>query len=501
MPKIQNVPTVRQLGRAVASNPTRGTIQLIAGQGCFMLSGYLISVILARGLGPVEYGVYGVTLSVLGWIEMVASAGIPGATAKLISQHESKAPQVEETAIVLLLMVSLMLFLSCWFFAPAFARLFDIPTGRQLFRLAILDIPISGMYLAYQGILYGHQRFGTLSRGLIVYSLTKLVGTLILYILGLSVSGALVVNVLATTGVMVYLALKFPLAGFQPSYALLGPMLHIALPMGLYLIALQVLLNLDLWSLKSLWLGGGEVIGLYVAALNVAKLPVVVPSVLSGVLFASLSWALARRDEAMARRYIHGAARFALVILLPSCTLLALHAEAAMMFLYSDVYAAAGLYLSLQLIAFGLLVFLDIFLHALMAAGKHYQSAGILLALIPVASLFNLVFIPQFGAIGAATSLVLTIFLGTTIATICTYQRFGSLIPLSTLVRVSMATGFIVLISSKISIEGPWLILKLIVLIGVYTLLLIILKELSRQDLKALALWQKGTTLNGATTT
>src|SRR4030095_15288371 len=104
-----------------------------------------------------------------------------------------------------------------------------------LFRLAILDIPLNGMYLAYQGILRGHRRFGTLSIGLILYGLTKVVGILALWNIGLSVSGALIVNALATSGVLIYLVTKFPPKVLLRRPALINSMMRVALPVGLYL--------------------------------------------------------------------------------------------------------------------------------------------------------------------------------------------------------------------------------------------------------------------------
>ena len=59
----------------------RGTVQLLMGRGLFMVSGYLIAVILARGLGPVEYGIYGMVMSLLLWLEVAGDMGIRRAIA------------------------------------------------------------------------------------------------------------------------------------------------------------------------------------------------------------------------------------------------------------------------------------------------------------------------------------------------------------------------------------------------------------------------------------
>lgn len=482
---------VYELPELIPSVAARGAIQLLASRGCLIISGYLISVILARGLGPIEYGVYGVILSVLVWIEIVMGSGILGATAKLIPQYGSDWVAVEQASRIVLIVMSLVLFFLCWFSAPLFERLFGIANGTTLFRLAILDIPLSGLYFAYQGVLHGNRRFGALSVGLIIYSLTKLLGILILSVWELSVAGALVVNVLATLGVLLYLIIRFPPVGNKPSRAVIQAVFRVGFPIGLYLVTYQVLLSLDLWSLKSLWAGAGEVIGLYVAASNVAKVLGVIPSALSSVLFVSLAAALSQKDEIAARAYIKAAGRFAIIVLFPLGVLIAVDADVLMVFLYSDAYGPGGIYLTLQVIAFAFSAFLDIFFQALMAAGKHYQSAGILVALVPLALLLNVALVPQLGATGAAISLVLTITLGAVVAAVLAYGRFGSLISLSTVTRVSVATALTAILGMQIPIGGPWVLVKFSVLPGVYIMLLSLLKELSWQDLRAFAMWQK----------
>lgn len=168
-----SVPLVQQESRTTASVSARGTIQLLLGRGCFLASGYIISVILARGLGPAGFGVYGVIMSLLVWLESVGSAGVPGATTKLIPEHHEQAVLVERSAQMLLVLLSCVLFALCWALAPTLTRMFNLPQGVTLFRLAIVDLPFSGLYFAYQGILNGHRRFGMLSTGMLVYSLTK----------------------------------------------------------------------------------------------------------------------------------------------------------------------------------------------------------------------------------------------------------------------------------------------------------------------------------------
>jgi O-antigen/teichoic acid export membrane protein len=477
--------------RAIASVPARGTIQLFLGRACFLVSGYVISVILARGLGPAEFGVYGVIISVLVWIETIGNAGIPTATVRLIPQYYEQAPTVEQSARVLLVLWSIVLFALAWILAPTLMRIFHLPQGVTLFRLAILDLPFSGLYCAYQGMFSGHRRFALLSTGMITYSLTKVGGLLVLYMLGLSVAGALLVNVLATVGVLVYMVSQAPPTMLRPAWTLMRELLHIGVPMGLYLVVSQVLLNLHLWFLQSLGTGADATVGIYVAALNLARMLIIVSAVLSGVLFSSLSWALARQNKVLAQHYIQNASRFAGIVLFPVCVMLAVHAASIMELLYSDMYTSGGIFLVLQLAAFGCKAFFDLYMVGLMAAGKYYQPVGFLLILLLLALPGNLLLISQYGALGAAFAFLAIALLGTTVAAIWAYRQFGALIKRASVVRITAATALTALLSTQVPVSGLGLLLKFAGFLLAYGLLLSLFKEIRWDDLKAFALWDK----------
>lgn len=463
----------------------------MVGRMSFLVAGYLVSIILARGLGPVEYGIYGIILSVLIWIEQVGRFGAQEAVTKLISEDDLRAPLVENAAQTFLLIVFLLLFVLSWLAAPIFSRLFQIPEGTSLFRLAILDIPVSGIYFAYQGILTGRRNFSAISAGLAVYGLTKLVGILIAVLLGLSIFWALIVNILGTVGALLVLATQVSPKSFRPSFVHMRPILHLAFPVGLLLLASQVLSNLDLWSLKIIGSEKEETIGNYVAALNIARVPALAFSVVNGVVLPSIAMALAQQDIAMTRRYVHGAGRFLWVTLLPSCVLIALTAEDLMVLLYSSRYSDGASFLFPQVFAFALFGVAVVFREMLIARGNSYLIAGTALLHIPVALFLNFTLIPYFGAMGASTALAITAFLITAITGFLVFRQFGSLIEPSTFVKVILATALMALVCTQMPVTGLWLPLKYLFLLGLYGLALVFLGELTWYDLQPFALWRR----------
>jgi len=460
----------------------RATRQLLVARGYFMVCGYIVAMVLARQLRPADFGVYGVIVSAVAWIQMLVAAGIPGAASKLVPEHPDDPRTIESSVRFLLGVMSVVLFVAGWLAAPLIARVFDIPSGTTLFRIALLDIPLTGMYVAYQGIFTGHRRFAPLAIAHATYATAKVIGLGVLLWLGFSVASALLVNVSATALVLIYLFTRFPPRAFRPGRPALRQIAAFAMPMGLYLVAQQVLMSLDLWSLKALWRGSQETVGYYVASLTIGKTLLVIPVVQSGVLFAFTAWALARRDDQDAARHVREASRFALLLIGPAAVIVALDASPVLGLLFSDAYSAGGRFLVFHLIAFGLFAFLDMYMHCIMAAGRPFLAASALLIVLPLIAFANWRLIPALGPIGASFSLVLGVGVGFVASAVMVYRRFGAFMPGRTLGNVVITVAILVVLSRLIQVTGILLLLKLTLLEVAALALLGLLGEITTAD-------------------
>ena len=169
----------------------RGTRQFLLARVCVVVCGYVATAILTRKLGPADFGIYGVVMSQLLWLEMLTNAGVSGAIAKLMAESRHDHAEIESSAQTLLLGFSVLLFVVCWLVAPHVASLMRIPNGALLFRIAIIDLPFAALFVSFDGILNGRRQFGVLAGAYVVYGITKLVGVLALIGLGFSVERVL----------------------------------------------------------------------------------------------------------------------------------------------------------------------------------------------------------------------------------------------------------------------------------------------------------------------
>jgi O-antigen/teichoic acid export membrane protein len=216
--------------------------------------------------------------------------------------------------------------------------------------------------------------------------------------------------------------------------------------------------------------------------MNLAKTLMVIPGAQSGVLLASVAWAIASRDIVSARRHIHEAIRFALIIAVAAWVTLGINGTEVLSLLFSRAYAEGQRFLPFQLVGFGLFALIDAFAHALMAAGRQRLVACALVATIPLAWLGNYLLIPWLGPLGAAIAMVCGTAIGAVASGGMAYRHFGSLVPFSTLVRVLVAAAVVGLVSVAIQVQGPLVIIKLGLLGGLYLLVLYLLGEITGKD-------------------
>jgi len=447
--------------RLPGTSPGRGTVVILIARVVQLLSGFGVSIVLARGLGPVEFGIYGVVMSLLTWLERLINGGIPTAAATLMARKAEQQGTVERSTRLLLVLYALPWFGLAWLTAPAVADRLGIASGTVLIRIALLNLPMTALYFAYEGVFGGRRAFDQQSLLHILQAVAKFVGVALLFLVGLSVAGSFVVHVGATVLAVTYVAMRHRLGSGRASVPVMREMFRIAFPIGVYFVALAVLMSISLWQLQA---AGGlhpEDVGYFVAGINLTRIMMMVPSSVSGVLYASLAWAISTSRPQLVTKYVQGAVRFGLIVMVPACVLLCANASEVMQLLYGREYAAGGPILALLSIAFSMIALFDVLFSALMAAGRMVLSAGVLLALIPVLYLLDVVWIAPYGAVGAASAVAVAMGVGAVASGVLTHYLVAPPVELATLARIGAAGLVAGIVSLLVPATGLWLLVDL----------------------------------------
>jgi O-antigen/teichoic acid export membrane protein len=470
----------------VIRTAARGSVLMMAAHGWQMTAGYVVAVILARELGPSAYGIYGIVYSVLLGVELIARLGIPQALSKMSAEGHERSPRLEATGFTLTAVVYLGIFGLFWLFAPQLALGLNIVDGTRLFRIAALDIPFYGLYFVCNHTLNGRRDFANEALSVSLYALTRVLGMVALVYVGLTIGGALVVNILASVAGLAFSARRVGWRSFRITFRHAKSLMKLALPIGLFTLGSQGLLSLDLWSLNAFGTHvAAEVKGFYVAALNIARIPNVLSFVLTAILIPSIARAGAMEDREMVRRSVRGSARFLTITLLPFCVLVAAEARGVMELLFSSEYREGGNLLAILIFSQGLLyTVLMTGCAILIATGYARIAAVITLILLPFALALNMTFIRVWGATGAAMAALFTILVGATVAVAVVHRRVAAVMSVRTLVRALAATGLLYGLALAIRFEGRMFAVEFILVLIAYALVVLGSGLLSSGDLK-----------------
>ena len=478
----------------ITTNTTaaRGTVALVLSKGLYFVLGYLAVVLLARELGPSSYGVYGVVMSVLVWLEQSGRSTIPSAATKLLAETPHGREELEKSALALNIGLHLVFFVLLWSAAPWLAAWFGITNGTFLFRLAAVDLPFFGVYTALQATHQGHHRFFRLGLAQVAYALAKLVGVLLIIRLGISLQQALLVNISAS---VVGVLLLLPGTGLQAEgrwLVRISPIVAIAVPMGLYSISLHLVGSLDLWTLEALSPGSeAAMVGVFVAALNIARVPGFALSTVSVVLLPSVSRAVAIGDVSLVKRYLNQALRFFCLLYLPVCLVLMARPEELMQWVYSGKFAGGGLLLSLLLVSQGFWAVHAILGSALLAAGRARQLTTLMsLSIIPALSVF-VIFVYLWGSRGAAVASVVVPCCCILLFGLLLRQQFGGFLYGRSMSNIGLAGVLMFLTYALFPQAEGMFIPSLVMGVVVYVVTLVLSDEITPQDFAAFLFWQK----------
>jgi O-antigen/teichoic acid export membrane protein len=463
----------------------RGGVQVVVARAAFYGLAYFAILMLARGLGPVQYGIYGLVISVVGWIEQVAQSTLAPAAAKLIPEGDPDG-HVARTTLLLSCSLFTALFVATWLAAPLIDHWLGLDDSGFLLRVGALDLLVFGAYVASRGIVQGHRRFLPLALSECAYAGTKVLGLVSLLALGFSVVGALVVHTAATIGgLALLLPHVVPLVRGWNFGATRG-LLPLALRFGCYMLALQTLSGLDLWMLRLIGNDGeGAQFGVYVAARAAAVVPSLILVAVSEVLLPSLSKALADGDRQLARQYLESSVRFIWMFVVPITALVFLSGDELMALLFSDAYTSGGLHVGLLAAGSGLFALVALFGAALNASGWSGVATLALLAVGPVGVLLNAVLVPSHGAAGAATAQLLTAFAAASALGVAAFRRFGPFFRTRTLFVVAAATLVMAAAAAPVTASGVLLPVYFALGLTLYVGLLVAMGEIRARHLAA----------------
>jgi stage V sporulation protein B len=486
-------------GQEVARTAGRGILFITFAKLFFIVAGYAIHFALPRLLGSKElYDSYGIVASLVNVLNMVVIQGTLQAVSKLVSEDESRAPDVRRAALKVQAWVGGGLVVAFFAGADLVATVQREPELALYYRISSAVVLCYGFYAVFIGVLNGRREFRRQALFDMSYATLRTS-----FMIAAAAAGLSVVGVFAGFSAASFLifAAAFALVGVRggaPSPELERRLRAFMLPVMLYTLVLNLLLTADLWVLKGVLtddMGGifaahgaasamaKEVTADYFAAQVIARIPYQLTLSVTFVIFPLVSRATFEGDRASTQQYIRVTLRYSLIVLAAMVSVLASAAPEVVVIPYPNSYQTAGE--ALQILAPGMLFFalFSIIGSIITGSGRASLALGLGLGTLICDVVLCFLLIPAYGKVGAAMATCGALFAGTLAGLFVLWRGFRAALPPLSLVRVAVACAAVAAASYALpSSSKLFTIAKCCGLTVLYFALLLATGELGRED-------------------
>ncbi|MDM7926298.1 MAG: oligosaccharide flippase family protein [bacterium] len=459
----------------------RGALYLMAGWFAILVTGYGLNLVLARWFPLGSFGDYGTVMTVLLWIEILVITGLPFAVQKYASAHGGESRSILQAALRIQAAVTAGLTALLVLAAPLFAGFFRDPHLTPYFRLAFLNLPFYGFFHLVVAYHNGRRAFGRQGACYVFYGLAKLGSVLLLCRLRPALDSAFTGNILGSALSLAFAwALMDDRKSRPPRYG--RELVRFALPALLYSLMTQLLMSVDLWSVRALL--GDAASGHYYVAATLSRIPYYGLAGLSAVLMPVVSEALASGAVERAGRTMANAIRFAAFMLIPLCLMITVFRGEIVLLLFPEAYLPAAPLLGILAWAMTAMAVLNMLLTLISADGRPRQSSRIAAASVAADLVLIAVLAPRFGARGAAWASLVSIGLACVWGAADVLAKYAALPGGASIGRIGMATAGLLACLVLPPVRGPWFMAAAAAGTAVFAGILLATGELRRDDLK-----------------
>jgi O-antigen/teichoic acid export membrane protein len=459
-----------------------GAILLASAQAVLLGMGYITHILIGKLGGPALYGVYGVVLSFMTILNMIMTLGIPVAVSKEVAQNEENSGGILASALFGQITLALILSLGTIVFAGNIATFLGDQALKPIIMFTAIVYPLTAIYSVLANYLNGLHAFALQAGIIIFYAIVKLTGSVGL-LFPFRVYGALA-GFAAGGAVASLVGIPVVYKSIRKHYVKKFPVKKLLTFAGAVVgtsLALQILMSTDLFLVKRI-LHDNTLAGYYNAASTLSKIPYFILQALGFIFLPSIA-RLMKENADTARQFIRDIFRYLFLLLLPVTALAAATSKSLVHLFFSAEYEPAARPLTLLMIALGMLS--AFYLLAMIAAGASKARVPLIISwiMLPISVILGFLLIPRYQLEGAAITTIISSTIGTVAIGGYMIKRFKLSFPVNTLFNGIIATCLMVLPTYFINIRPLLTPILYAVLFSLYFLILVILKEIKKDDL------------------
>lgn len=478
------------------SNLIKASLWLSLAELIFNISGYIVHALMGRILDPAGYGRFSIVITFTTMIIVLLGRGVPISMGKYLAEIRTdkinKYYAIKKAALLLQNLIIIVITLAYFFLAPVFAKILNDPSLTSLFQISALIIPSFTLASFYAYYFTGIKDFKKQSFLKIWRSILKIfliVGLGYLY----KVKGAIIGQALAPFFVFITAYFIDPFTKFKlkkekdfqdkPIDSTFFKKISLfAGSVAIFLLFYEFMLSMNLYFIKALT-GSDELTGIYSAASNVSRIPYYLFFFMTMILLPKISELIANNETEKTQKLLSKAFKYLFILLVPITVLLSLFSESAIRFFYGSKYTSAGIVMSVLIFGFTFLTIYYIIISALNGAEKNRFPMATSIVGTILNGLLNWWLIKKMGLIGSAWATTITAFVIMIWALIYSNLKITRFINLWSTIKYCLAGLFIYFLGDSLFSQGRFIfILWSVILLIIYFIIMIIIKEITKDD-------------------
>lgn len=468
-----------------------GTVYLILAGVATLGANFFLHIFLAHKLNPELYGIFGILISVYMILGTFLSTGMTSTVSRFIAERKFSYSTITSSSLKLQLSLSLIFTIIYLLFVEKISWLLgDLKLTVYLILMGLIIIPFTLLSLYWTGYLNGLRLFKKQALISIIHVTLKAFFVSVFVLLGFELYGfllGLILSIIIPLVMVIFFLRKskekiapFSAEKLEPQNCF-KELFYFSLPLIASSLIFSLLRNINLLLVKSLLKDNFQV-AIYTAANTFASIPILIFASLFFTLIPSISIAISEQNFSLARKYVSGSFRYLLLLLLPIVALVVPTSTQLVTLFYPSEYSSAGTILNILIVSSVFLIIMTSFMGVIIGLGKPKVELFIgMIALVLLFSL-NLIFTPNLGLVGAAFSLLVTMFFLVLISGVYVYTKLSFTLPLNSLLNLIFASAFVLFLGLIWKSSGFWLLVQYGVLMVIYLLILFLFKEFNHED-------------------
>ncbi|MBV8762054.1 MAG: polysaccharide biosynthesis C-terminal domain-containing protein [Deltaproteobacteria bacterium] len=497
----------------------RGVLYIAFAKFYFLIVGMVIQFRLPVILSEAAWGAFSLVNSIASWFNNVAVTGTIQAVSRFAAQNPGQARAVQATGLRMHLRLGLPVAIAFIAGSPVIAWALGDPSKTKPLMLAGFIIGGYSFYAVFIGTANGLRLFHKQAGLDITFATLRAAGLLGMAIAGMGVTGV-VGGWVGAVGLILCAAIAWVGLPRTSEKLPVRPMLVYFGKVAVYLLLFNGLMFVDTILLKRIVgdhyaglvpelrkhmpLGGYKdaqvatlltdaQVGFYAAAQNLGRVAYQAIIAATFVVFPLVSRSTFTDDHETTKRYVQVTARYSVMFAMAIAVVMAANPTDVLGLLYSPAYAERGsnalVFLAFGNVAFSMLAIAGTILNGAGKSRPAVVSAAITLA---IAIIGNAIAISMYAGSPHVLDVAAAVtggamLIGAMIAAFQLQRHFGATMPLTSLVRILVATGVAFAVGRFLPLHGKLMTLvEAVIVAGVFLVVLVASRELGARDLQAI---------------